>query len=328
MYEQVEKSKVKNRSTRINSMAFKKADVVQGFGMEDSSQQRPIEKANQNSNPGNETMQLFSGNKVDYNTTLPNNLTKVIGGSTNNTIVTEGGVASSHVEGNSSYVLGLNRNNIAGGSPTNANVRSVSQAATRLFGKKYIAGHLLNNHLGGPGTDRKNITAFTSRSNSLHLHAIEKLVKKDVIKEGLTAEYSVRVIGRSNIVKDSNNKINGLADNLYCTYGLLAAGGNPASKADYIQQQTINIKLAPGQLGRAEQVNGVEGASLMETWCNGTPLDKPTIDSFANEINTIFENYDGVTRKNQIIAWVTNTIANVVDRDQIIANINNDPIMQ
>jgi hypothetical protein len=40
---------------------------------------------------------------------------------------------------------------------------------------------------------------------------VEKLVKKDVTKEGLTAEYSARVIGRSNIVKDSNNKINGLS---------------------------------------------------------------------------------------------------------------------
>ena len=50
-----------------------------------------------------------------------------------------------------------------GGSPTNAEVRDVSKHMTMISRTSFIAGHMLNKHLGGAVTDNKNIRLLRFR---------------------------------------------------------------------------------------------------------------------------------------------------------------------
>ena len=58
--------------------------------------------------------------------------------------------------------------------------------------EKYRRGHLLNQDLGGPGGDARNITPITASANALHYHHAEQFVKKLVLKATLV-HYEVRV---------------------------------------------------------------------------------------------------------------------------------------
>lgn len=62
-----------------------------------------------------------------------------------------------------------------------------------LSGKRYIAGHLLNDNLGGPGNKAENLTAIPSSANSEHSDKIEEPIKDRVNKEGRWMHYSVNI---------------------------------------------------------------------------------------------------------------------------------------
>lgn len=97
------------------------------------------------------------------------------------------------------------------GSVTNNAVRAVSQEATKVFAKRFIAGHMLNNHLGGPGTDQKNITAITSGQNSAHHAQLEKGAKA-LVKGGKTISYYTIITKRADFYNSTGTSK--LADNL------------------------------------------------------------------------------------------------------------------
>mgnify|MGYP002382272658 CR=1 FL=1 len=79
------------------------------------------------------------------------------------------------------------------GSPTNDTVRGELRAQIGAARQnKYRIGHLLNNHLGGKGTDWHNLTPLSSSGNATHLHSIEKAVKNHVTGKQ-QAFYEVRV---------------------------------------------------------------------------------------------------------------------------------------
>lgn len=61
---------------------------------------------------------------------------------------------------------------------------------------KFIRGHLLNEHLGGPGTD-ENLFPITGNANSQHLHSTEKQVKSWIKKADRFVFYEVKVTGIS-----------------------------------------------------------------------------------------------------------------------------------
>ncbi len=82
------------------------------------------------------------------------------------------------------------------GGPTTDGVRTIARAMTQLTDKKYIAGHLLNSHLGGVGDHAKNITAFSAKTNSQHLHFTEKHVKR-YVKEGFYVNYKIDATERA-----------------------------------------------------------------------------------------------------------------------------------
>jgi hypothetical protein len=57
---------------------------------------------------------------------------------------------------------------------------------------KFIRGHLLNENLGGPGTE-ENLFPITANANSQHLHSTETDIKKWVNESGKWAWYEVKV---------------------------------------------------------------------------------------------------------------------------------------
>ncbi len=65
--------------------------------------------------------------------------------------------------------------------------------STAAGGKRYIAGHLLNNNLGGPGNDARNLTAIPATANTQQFESSEKEVKSLVNEEGLFVRYEVLV---------------------------------------------------------------------------------------------------------------------------------------
>jgi len=57
----------------------------------------------------------------------------------------------------------------------------------------YVAGHLLNHHLGGPGNEERNLTPIPSDVNDLHESAVESVIKKLVNIHGRWVYYDVQV---------------------------------------------------------------------------------------------------------------------------------------
>lgn len=49
-----------------------------------------------------------------------------------------------------------------------------------------VQGHLLNEHLGGPGNNMANLTPITKSTNTTHFHKIE-----DIVKQAIAADYGV-----------------------------------------------------------------------------------------------------------------------------------------
>jgi len=59
---------------------------------------------------------------------------------------------------------------------------------------RYRVGHLLNNHLGGPGNDWRNLTPLTPSANATHYHNAEKDLKTLVNLRKRWVRYEVRAI--------------------------------------------------------------------------------------------------------------------------------------
>lgn len=76
---------------------------------------------------------------------------------------------------------------------------------------RYIKGHLLNHHIGGPG-DNTNMYPITAAANSSHLHSVETTVKEWVETHHYWVYYSVQVRNILESItkpgKDPDNYIN------------------------------------------------------------------------------------------------------------------------
>ncbi len=176
---------------------------------------------------------------------------------TANTTIYDAGVARAPIaEGATMTAYPISNRTRNGGSPTDASVRDVSRAATGFFGRRYIAGHLLNSHLGGSGAAQNNITAFTAKSNSQHHAGIEKELKQDVAA-GFIAHYVVDCSTRQNVAPlPGVNAVSGLASTLVASYGLLRAGGDASAAGDYDPLRLLTLNLDPGGAGQATSKDG------------------------------------------------------------------------
>lgn len=67
------------------------------------------------------------------------------------------------------------------------------QLMKKISGQTYIAGHLLNNNLGGPGDDVRNLTAIPATINSSQSVNVEEVIKKKVNEDYQFFYYKVAV---------------------------------------------------------------------------------------------------------------------------------------
>lgn len=80
------------------------------------------------------------------------------------------------------------------GSTPSGDAKEQSQTLTEDTQRPYIAGHLLNDHLGGLGNDQRNITALPKDVNTEQSDKIEETVKKIVNVDHKIAFYQVDVV--------------------------------------------------------------------------------------------------------------------------------------
>jgi len=105
------------------------------------------------------------------------------------------------------------------GSTPSTNTKARSKELTTDVGKPYIAGHLLNDHLGGPGTDQRNITALPKDVNTEQSDKVEESVKRIVNADHKVAYYQVTVTYSQDNIKVKNKK-NWYASKLSSVYGV------------------------------------------------------------------------------------------------------------
>ena len=83
--------------------------------------------------------------------------------------------------------------------PAGTKVTAESETMNNLLLRKekvrtfYIAGHLLNNNLHGPGFNWQNLTPLTQRANAEHQRKIESVLKDAVENHGQAFKYEVLV---------------------------------------------------------------------------------------------------------------------------------------
>lgn len=95
-------------------------------------------------------------------------------------------------EGEKMEALILGPDHRLGTGPTDA-TRDKSNSFAKYSSEKYIAGHLLNDHLGGPGNDSRNIAAIPGDINSNQSVQVEEKVKDLVNNQHKIVYYSVEV---------------------------------------------------------------------------------------------------------------------------------------
>jgi Domain of unknown function (DUF4157)/DNA/RNA non-specific endonuclease len=66
-----------------------------------------------------------------------------------------------------------------------------SPATANYLSTKMVQGHLLNDNLGGPGNDMRNLTPITKSANGQHHNSIEKRAKELVKKYNRKIHYTV-----------------------------------------------------------------------------------------------------------------------------------------
>lgn len=91
------------------------------------------------------------------------------------------------------------------GARTNDHSRLISRAATKVFDIPFIAGHMLNYHLGGTPAD-DNITAITAAQNAQHHNKIERIAKQHHGAKDLI--YKTRITRRANFKSDKGSATN------------------------------------------------------------------------------------------------------------------------
>jgi len=184
-------------------------------------------------------------------------------------------------EGKKMVANNLGPDTVGGGSPTNDGVRAISREMTVRTGRRYVAGHLLNSNLGGSGTDTENITAFSSKSNSQHLHYTEKYIKR-LVKAGHYINYTV------DTVRDPTSN---LATSMTTKWQRLNDDDTPEDGGHIAHFNLENYTAAHGTGTLTENIN--KDSTIIATQYVLSVLQKdPTLKPYASEILNIFKYAD------------------------------------
>ncbi len=120
-------------------------------------------------------------------------------------------------EGTKVTALILGPDHPLGSTPTDK-TKVQSKTLTQATKQPYIAGHLLNDHLGGPGNEPRNITALPKDVNTEQSDKIEEKVKQKVNADHEIVFYQVEVTYAQDS-KPVNGKQHHYAKELKSTFG-------------------------------------------------------------------------------------------------------------
>lgn len=117
----------------------------------------------------------------------------------------------------------------------NKRTAKLRAAAGKTKADTYVAGHLLNHHVGGPGNDPRNLAAIPSDANKQHLNEVETTIKRLVNDNKAWIYYRVEVTQDH----DAGSGVD-YADRFICTWHQLDDHG--AKLAGTAGARTIKIK--------------------------------------------------------------------------------------
>ncbi len=104
---------------------------------------------------------------------------------------------------------------------------------------KYIAGHLLNHNLGGPGNAPENLAAIPDEVNHAHSGQIEEAVKDYVNNQGGWGRYTVRI----SHAQDNNKNNLMYANRLYAEWVPYAVEKVPDTVGNYRYEEASGSKI-------------------------------------------------------------------------------------
>lgn len=152
-------------------------------------------------------------------------------------------------EGKKVTALLLGPDHPLGTTPSKA-TKAKAAKLQKSTGKGYIAGHLLNDHLGGPGNDKRNITAIPKDVNTEQSDKIEEKVKLRVNSLHEVVFYQVEVT----YAKDNKTWY---ASNLRSSFGTYKEG------TDFNDPKFSNF-------------NSIPKADLEDFYEHNLPIESPT----------------------------------------------------
>jgi hypothetical protein len=175
--------------------------------------------------------------------------------------------------------------------------------------QKYVKGHLLNDNLGGPGTD-VNLYPITAEANKVHENQVESLLKQWVNQEGFWVYYKVTVDEKN--VDLAGKKVT--AD-FICEANKLDADGKRAKSGAFktsIHSQDFNAKDKDGTYKSSKQHGSVDVDPTAKA-----PQSDPTFDSNLVEWST--------TRTGTPIAKLPDDIKNIIENNKqtLKSTVNN-----
>ncbi|WP_018691901.1 hypothetical protein [Algicola sagamiensis] len=196
------------------------------------------------------------------------------------------------------YVTPVNYN--SGTSTTNA-VRPLGQAMSKVCGYRHVAGHMVNNHLGGSGSKMENITTFSHQDNMDH-KMIEAPAKNAVSASGHNIVYWTAVtkradfdVGVHKVENMASEIVAGFYDESTATLTSAAISVGPAGNTGAWVTKPTNVKMkttpmtgtvwATGKVGRKPATPPAE--TFLGAADNGVNI---TIDDWETALNTLGAN--------------------------------------
>ena len=105
-------------------------------------------------------------------------------------------------EGVKVHPLSLNPGSLAGSPPTVDS--EMGEELKARYPNMFVAGHLLNDNLHGPGNERWNLVPLTQKANSNMKTKIEGPVKKKVLSEGAVVNMTVTVAFKAGALNEAS----------------------------------------------------------------------------------------------------------------------------
>ncbi|PSN76555.1 hypothetical protein C8B47_26695 [filamentous cyanobacterium CCP4] len=156
----------------------------------------------------------------------------------------------------------------------------------------YVKGHLLNDHIGGPG-ESENLYPITEAANNKHEREVEKKIKKWLNVKGYWIYYKVEVRESSAKLPQTPDHSGEVTADLDCEAGRLDASGEPVSSGAInvtIHSELNKTNSKPNQIDRSKYGSGeaYEDPSFEKDKVEWSSRED-TLDSLDGDIQSTYE---------------------------------------